>query len=275
MSYSLINILFDAQNGDAVSNFAKRFGLGFDDTERVMEALMPAYSRGFKLNTSNPLSLANFLDVLGQDRHIRYWRDPTAAFTANAFDDGAGILRHIFGSDSLVFAIAREVAKKTGVPYDTVEKMMPPIAAMLVGGIAEELPRTSFGELIDAYLDGFARGRPDPEPEPEPLPLGPSSFFDAVGTFFEGLSRGRTEDNETEDDETEAEPEEEGEAEAEEEFEADAEEFSPNGEELTGEDLFGSLLDAGVELSQSHVSAMSEVFERFWDISPQMPGDDD
>ncbi|MEZ5842089.1 MAG: DUF937 domain-containing protein [Hyphomicrobiales bacterium] len=270
MSYSLINILFDAQNGDAVSNFAKRFGLGFDDTERVMEALMPAYSRGFKLNTSNPLSLANFLDVLGQDRHVRYWRDPTAAFTANALTDGAGILRHIFGSDNLVFAIAKEVARKTGVPYDTVEKMMPPIAAMLVGGIAEELPHTSFGELIDAYLDGFSRGRPDPEPEPEPLPLGPSSFFDAVGTFFEGLSRGRTED-----DKAEAEAEADTDAETEAEPDEEAGEVPPAGGELTGEDLFGSLLDAGVELSQSHVSAMSEVFERFWDISPQMPGDDE
>ena len=150
MPYSLLNILYDAQDGDAVGNFARQFGLSFDNTERVMEALMPAFSRGFKRNTATPLSLASFLDVLGQERHVRYWADPLAAFEPKALVDGSGILGHIFGPEGLVYAIAKEVSRRTGVPRDTVQAMMPPIAATLVGGIAEELPHTSFGDLIDA-----------------------------------------------------------------------------------------------------------------------------
>ena len=260
MPYSLLNILYDAQDGDAVGNFARQFGLSFDDTERVMEALMPAFSRGFKRNTATPLSLASFLDVLGQERHVRYWADPLAAFAPKALVDGSGILGHIFGPEGLVYAIAKEVSRRTGVPRDTVQAMMPPIAATLVGGIAEELPHTSFGDLIDAYLEGYSRGRPEePEPEPAPAPLTPSSFFDAVGTFFDGLARGRPDTHEP----------------SEEELKEELEEAIENHElTMNGGALFGELLDAGVELGQTHVSAMAEIFDRFWDLTSEEEDED-
>lgn len=259
MPYSLLNILYDAQDGDAVTNFARQFGLSFDDTERVMEALMPAFSRGFKRNTATPMSLANFLDVLGQERHVRYWADPLAAFEPKALVDGSGILTHVFGPEGLVYAIAKEVSKRTHVPRDTVQAMMAPIAATLVGGIAEELPHTSFGDLIDAYLEGYSRGRPE-EPEPEPAPLTPSSFFDAVGMFFEGLARGRPDAHEP----------------SEEELKEELEEAIENHElTMNGEALFGDLLDAGVEMGQTHVSAMADIFDRFWDLTTTDKDDDD
>ncbi len=258
MTYSLINILYGAQNGDAVSNFARQFGLGFDDTERVMEALMPAFSRGFKRNTATPMSLANFLDILGKQHHVRYWQEPLAAFEPGAIADGTDILVNLFGPEGLSYAIAKEVSRRTDVPRETVQAMMPPIAATLVGGIAEELPHTSFGELIDAYLAGFQRGRPEPQTEPatepEGDPSGPLSFFDAVGNFFDGLARGRPQTPPP----------------LEEPIEEEWNEAVENGAlAKTGEDLFGDLLDAGVETGQTHVATMADLFDRFWDLTPR------
>ena len=240
MSYSLINLVYDAHDGNAMENLAKQFGMSLDNTERVVEAMLPAFSIGLKRNTANPLSLANFLSALQSGHHNRFFTDPMAAFSPMRRHEEDTILGHLLGSKQVSRAVADQVEAATGVTTSIVREMLPTVAAILMGGLAKEAPNNPLTMPIEAFAEGFARGRPDPKPEPEDF-----GVLDAFNSFFDGFGRGRDAkadddvgDNVEPDDEQEEQP------------------------AATGEELFGSLFEAGLEIQRNHLKAINDIFNR-------------
>jgi len=256
MSYSLINLMYDAHGGNAMENLARHYGLPMDTAERVVEALLPAFSIGLKHNTANPLSLSSFLRALQTGHHQRFFADPMAAFAPTRRHEEDVILGHLLGSKDISRAVADQVEATTGVATAVVREMLPAVAAILMGGLAKEAPRNPFTAPMEEFFEGFARGRPEPEPEPVSPALG---LLDAFGAFFEGFGR-RGEDEEPDDEDS---TEEGHEAEAA-DLEIDADEaFEEQRPVATGEDLFGSLFETGLDIQRAQFNAMMDIFSRF------------
>ena len=62
---NLYEILADAQNGEAMSELGRRFGLSPQQTQAAVAALLPAISMGLKRTTATPEGLGNLLAVMG------------------------------------------------------------------------------------------------------------------------------------------------------------------------------------------------------------------
>ena len=59
----LFDMLANAQNGNAIDQMARQFGLSQQQAQEAMAALMPAFSQGLKRNTANPYDLGSFLSA--------------------------------------------------------------------------------------------------------------------------------------------------------------------------------------------------------------------
>src|SRR5690606_23052954 len=89
---SLFDMLTSAQNGQAIQQMARQFGLSQQQVEAALEALLPAFSQGLKRNASNPYDLGSFLQALASGQHARYFEDATNAFSPQGVAEGNGIL---------------------------------------------------------------------------------------------------------------------------------------------------------------------------------------
>ncbi len=82
---------------------------------KATAALMPAFSTGFKYNTTNPYDFGALLTALSTGNYARYFEDMSQAFTPQGVADGNGILGQLFGSKEMSRAIAAQAAQMTGI----------------------------------------------------------------------------------------------------------------------------------------------------------------
>ncbi|MCF6292222.1 MAG: DUF937 domain-containing protein, partial [Robiginitomaculum sp.] len=69
---NFFDMLSQAQNGDAISNLGKQFGLNGSSSEMAVKALLPAISSGFKRNTAQPEGISALLGALQKGNHQQY-----------------------------------------------------------------------------------------------------------------------------------------------------------------------------------------------------------
>ena len=134
----LMEMLLKSQNGDAFAQLQQQFGLDAAQTEKALEAVMPAFSTGLKRNVSKPQDFGAFMQSLSDGRHGQYIEDPSAAFSQGGVSEGNGILGHLFGSKDVSRAVANHAAQASGVGENVIKKMLPVIASMVMGGLFKQ-----------------------------------------------------------------------------------------------------------------------------------------
>ncbi|KXF78628.1 hypothetical protein ATN84_02235 [Paramesorhizobium deserti] len=135
---SLIDLFLNAQGGQNAAALARQFGLSQQQTVAALEALLPAFSQGLKRNAADPYGIGSFLQALANGDHAKYAADPARAFDPAGLQDGNGILGHLFGSKELSRAVADHAARMTGIGAETLKQMLPVIASMMMGGLAQQ-----------------------------------------------------------------------------------------------------------------------------------------
>jgi hypothetical protein len=131
-------MMFRAQQGAIVDAVARQFDLSRDQTIAAIEALMPAFREGLKRNASIPEAQRPFLEALASGRHARYLDDLARAFGSAGTEEGNAILGHIFGSREVSRAIAGHAARMAEVNADTLKRMLPALATLLMGGLSRQ-----------------------------------------------------------------------------------------------------------------------------------------
>lgn len=134
----LFDMLASAQNGNAVEQMARQFGLSQQQVEDALAALTPAFSQGLRRNAANPYDLGSFLTALASGQHARYFEDAAAALSPQGMQEGNGILGHLFGSRELSRAVAAHAAQATGIAQQTLQQMLPVLASMIMGGLFKQ-----------------------------------------------------------------------------------------------------------------------------------------
>jgi len=134
----LVEMLLQSLEGDGFSQIKQQFDLDSKDAEKAIEALLPAFSTGLKRNTSKPKELGAFLQSLSDGHHAKYIDDTWSAFTDDGIRDGKGILKHLFGSKKASRALSNQASSVSGVDENTIKKMLPVLASMVMGGVYKQ-----------------------------------------------------------------------------------------------------------------------------------------
>lgn len=201
----LFDMLANAQNGNAMAQMARQFGLSQQQAQDALAALMPAFSQGLKRNAANPYDLGSFLNALASGQHAKYFEDAAAAFTPQGMQEGNGILGHLFGSKELSRAVAAQAAQATGIAQQTLQQMLPALASMIMGGLFKQATGQSTGQMSAAGFGGQGNplqeiieqmmkqgggfGMPQ-QPAPQQRQAQPNPFDNPFGKILEGMFGG-------------------------------------------------------------------------------------
>jgi len=159
-----------------INDMNKRFGWSEADVHQAMSALMPAALAGFKHTSAAPDALKMF----------------QAYMPDSALSPGNESMSLFFGPEAVRKAIAEHVAGMTGLQQDAIAEMMPVTATLAMGTVARPFFQGPAREMFDAFMAGYARGRPKPAPTPVDMM---QPYSDAIQAFWSGfLGSGKTQD---------------------------------------------------------------------------------
>jgi hypothetical protein len=154
-----IDALLGNQAGGAVEQLGQQFGLNDAQTSAALGALLPAVASGFQRNASSHDGLDALLGALGSGQHGRYVDDLGSLGRPGTVDDGNGILGHIFGSKEVSREVAQRASAQSGVGADLLKRMLPVVAAMVMGAMAKQqgggaARQTGFGQAAASQGGG-------------------------------------------------------------------------------------------------------------------------
>lgn len=215
---NLYDMISAAQNGQAMPNLGRQFGLDEKQSADALRHLLPAFSSGLKRNTASPDGLEAFLSALSGGQHARYFEDMNIFSDSRTMDDGNNILGHMFGSKDVSRAVAERAAEQTGIGAEILKAMLPYIASMIMGAFFKQ-GQNPIGDILGQILGGgrgpapgggapsgagdnpfgplaeiLAGGARDPEVRQAPGSL-PTSGADIFGSMFDADGDGTAMDD--------------------------------------------------------------------------------
>lgn len=134
---NILEALLAAQGGGAVQQLGRQFGLGDDQVTSALSALVPALASGFAKNAASSGGLDSLVSALAGGRHAGYLDDLASLARPDTVADGNGILGHVLGSRDVSRQVAAQAATTSGVGADILKKMLPVVAAMMMGAMAK------------------------------------------------------------------------------------------------------------------------------------------
>lgn len=171
---NLSDVLADAQNGEAMAQLGRKYGLSPQQTQAAVAALLPAISMGLKRSTATPEGLGNLFALMGAQPDLyAMYDDPQAAFSREGQVAGNAVLARMFGSPDASRAIASQAQQMSGIGSAILKKLLPVIAGILISGLARSgsgkaapsAPQTSpeqGGGLADILRQIFGQGGEEP-----------------------------------------------------------------------------------------------------------------
>lgn len=175
---NLYEILAEAQNGEAMAEIGRAYGLTQEQTEAAVAALLPAISMGLKRSTDTPEGLGNLLALMAQRPDLyAFYDDPRVAFSPEGFAAGNAALSQMFGSPEASRAIAAQAQNLSGVTSAILKKLLPVIVGMIISGLMRS---------------GSGRAAPQaPQPAPAPAPEQGGALIDILRQIFQQGQRRR------------------------------------------------------------------------------------
>ena len=155
----ILDMLMNAAGGGAVQQVGQQFGLSEEQTSSALNQLVPALVAGLQHNASQEGGAGALAGALESGNHAEYLDNPEMLAQEATTDEGNSILSHIFGSKDVSRAVAGRAAEQTGIGADVLKKMLPVVAAMVMGGLSKRTaavpPGTpgASGGLLSSLLD--------------------------------------------------------------------------------------------------------------------------
>lgn len=174
---NLYELVTSAQNGEAVANLGRQFGLSEAESREAVRQLMPAFSSGLKRNTQGPGDLAAFLDILAGGQFEKAYDRGDAIGDTAVRRQGDEVLGQVFGSKDVSRAVAERASDQTGISSQILKAMLPYIAAIIMGALFKK-GQNPIGDILGEILGGGAQhqgGRSREAYDPANNPIGPLS----------------------------------------------------------------------------------------------------
>lgn len=135
---NILEMILKSQNGAAVEEMAKNFGVGKTEAGSAVAKLLPALMQGMKKNVASQGGLESLLNALNRDNHQQYLENPSRALQAEGIQDGNKILGHLLGSKEVSRQVAGAAAQQTGLSADVLKRMLPVVATMFMGSMSKQ-----------------------------------------------------------------------------------------------------------------------------------------
>lgn len=165
---NLSDIMQSAHGGQALDTLSARFGLSPDQTQRALDALMPAFQIGLQ-NKLQSGGVGGLLSHLGHPANRDAYESPAAVQTPAAATQGGSILGDLFGNGQVLTHIVQQVSTESGIPAAVIQAMLPTVASILIGGLMHGAQGGGFGGIVSSVLgslfgQGGGAGTPAPQP---------------------------------------------------------------------------------------------------------------
>lgn len=154
---NLFDMIAQSQGGNAIDNLANQFGLDRAQAEQAVRHLAPALGAGLHRNTSNGKGLADLLTSLSSGQHERYADDPSLLAAPETYNEGNGVLGHLFGSKEVSRRVAEQASAQTGIGAAILKKMLPVVATMVMGGLAKKALGGSSADIAGSVMNKMSR----------------------------------------------------------------------------------------------------------------------
>jgi hypothetical protein len=143
---TLDDILQSAQGGQAVDNLAHEFGVTPEAAKAAVHAMIPAFSTGLRSTAADPAAIAAVLKELASGAHVASFADPGHLAGASGLD--ANVLGQVFGSRQAIDEVVRHVSQVSSVDPDTIQRMLPVVGSMLLGGLAHAMANRGLSGVL-------------------------------------------------------------------------------------------------------------------------------
>lgn len=189
---ALIEILQQAQGGQAMNNLARQFGVTPQQAEAVIESVIPEVSRRLERATLSRGGLSDLIGALGAAHPERVLDSASALSDPATKQLGIGFLDQILGTKDQSRAVAGRAARSSGVSEALIKSMLPYIVTMVMGALAKQTSG-GLGDVL-ARLPGLAGGGKGGAPTsargagPLSLPDGPPSSWGGADNPYGGLA---------------------------------------------------------------------------------------
>ncbi|UZF92484.1 DUF937 domain-containing protein [Bosea sp. NBC_00550] len=176
---NLFDIMQSAQNGQAMQNLARQYGLNMQQTQAALDALLPAFSMGLQRQTHDPYAFGSLAQMMTASPYARFFEAAGGGIPSGAQTAGNNVLSQLFGSPEVSQAIAVQAAATSGVSQAILKQMLPIIASMLMGGLFKSTSNQGLGGILGQFAEMMRGQMPGMQPPP-PQPQAPVNPFDAI-----------------------------------------------------------------------------------------------
>ncbi|HRJ69495.1 MAG TPA: DUF937 domain-containing protein [Beijerinckiaceae bacterium] len=156
---NLADILANAHGGAAFQSLARQYGLSTEQAEAAVNAMLPAFSLGLQQQAQSADGLINLMSMLGSGTGEAAFEDPTAAASKQMLNSGKEFMTQIFGgtqqaSKEVQAQVVQQAAALTGIGNTVLQKMLPMIASIILGGLFKGAMNNGLGGIIEQVLKG-------------------------------------------------------------------------------------------------------------------------
>lgn len=157
--FNLFEIMQAAQGGNAFNNLGQQFGIGSEQAQKAVEAVLPAISLGLQQQTQTIEGWQNLLNTLGQSQGSAAFFDSDGdGIPDHLENEGNGALGTMFGGPEMAQAVAKNAAQFAGLPASIMQQMLPVIASMIMGGLFKGATNSGLGGILGQMMQGGGMG---------------------------------------------------------------------------------------------------------------------
>jgi hypothetical protein len=151
---NLIEMMMQAQGGNAMQNMARQFGLAPEQAQSAVESLLPAFQVGMQNQADSIDGLQKMIQMFGGGQHADNFDADGDGIPDNAVQQGNDVLGQLFGGKEVSRAVAAHAEATSGVSAAILKQMMPVIASMLMGGMFKGATNNGLGGLMGQAMQG-------------------------------------------------------------------------------------------------------------------------
>jgi hypothetical protein len=133
----LMDAMRQAQNGKAIDNVARTFGIKSTEAEAVIAALIPQVGRVIERNTLSRGGIADVVTALGDPRYRSALETPDLLKTPQMQSAGIELLERLVGNKDKSRALAAHAAASSGLSEVLIKQLLPYLLPMIIGAIAK------------------------------------------------------------------------------------------------------------------------------------------
>lgn len=168
----LIDDLAGNRDANAVQTLAQAFGISAYQAQSTLQTVLPELSRQLEKLTLSRGGIAELIEIYGRAAHDQTLTNPELAAADGVRREGDVVLEKILGTKHQSRVVAARAARQSELPVETVKRMLPAIATMLMGA----LEQATTGQIADVVgkrketssLRAFGN---DPFANQQPLPV--------------------------------------------------------------------------------------------------------